>query len=116
MHKKYIIINPTLLIIFCFIGWIFSFNANASGAFSPFSGGFGSEQFNKGKAIYSGRAGNKACISCHKKFRRSKLRKLEISVAELVSNCDLHNPCYEKFTVDQKVSLNAYFNRRYHLK
>lgn len=95
---------------------IFSANAMASGAFSPFSGGFGNEQYNRGKAIYSGRAGNKSCTSCHKRFKRSKLRKLKESTAEYVSNCEMHTPCYQKLNNEQKISLNAYFNRRYHLK
>jgi len=99
-----------------FLLFLASSSVQASGAFSPFSGGYGSEQFNKGKAIYSGRTGNIGCVTCHKKFKRSKLRKLEVGVAEIVSNCDRHKPCYESLNSDQRVSLNAYFNRRYHLK
>jgi len=116
MHTKHLPKTYILPIIFLVLSCFATNAVIASGAFSPFSGGYGSEQFNKGKAIYSGRAGNKACTTCHKSFRRSDLRKLEQSAAEYVSNCELHTPCYKHLNTDQQLSLNAYFNRRYHLK
>ena len=88
----------------------------ASGAFFPQFGSLGNEDFNKGKAIYSGRMGPKSCIDCHENFDRSLLMKLEQSISELISNCDLHKPCYETLNNSQRKALDVYFKRRYHLK
>lgn len=95
---------------------LFSSCVLASGAFFPHLGSLGNEEFNQGKAIYSGRIGPQGCIDCHENFDRSRLMKLNQSISELISNCDMHKPCYNTLTEDQRKVLDVYFRQRYHLK
>ena len=95
---------------------LFSSCVLASGAFFPHLGSLGNEEFNEGKAIYSGRIGPKGCIDCHKNFDRSRLMNLKQSISELVGNCELHDPCYKTLNENQRKVLDVYFKRRYHLK
>ena len=87
----------------------------ASGAFSPLFGDIGSAEFNKGKAIYSGRIGPQGCTGCHNSFDRSRLMHLQDSVAGYIANCQSHKPCYNKLSEKDRNALNIYFKRRYHL-
>ena len=95
---------------------LFSSCVLASGAFFPHLGSLGDEEFNLGKAVYSGRVGPRGCIGCHESFDRSRLMKLNKSVSELVSNCDLHKPCINSMSDKQSKVLDVYIKRRYHLK
>ena len=88
----------------------------ASGAFFPHLGSLGDNEYNLGKAVYSGRVGPRGCIDCHENFDRSRLMKLNQPVSELVSNCDLHKPCIDSLNDKQSKVLDLYIKRRYHLK
>ncbi len=88
----------------------------ASGAFTPSTlSGPGNALFSQGKAIFSGRIGSKACIDCHKSFKRSRLKKMNKLVSDIIVDCQLHKPCFKELSGDQLKALNAYFKRRYRL-
>ena len=98
-------------------GLSMSGTALASGSFVPSGAGPGNASFNAGKAIFYGRSGDGNCVSCHAKFKRSKLKALPSSVSEKVVNCDVHTPCFSsKLDSDQLRALDAYFMKRYRLK
>ena len=105
-----------------FIGWLFGVMLGllcpcvlASGAFSPPSGAIGDKDFNKGKAVYSGRLVSQGCVECHEQFDRSRLLDLQQSVSAFVMDCTKHKPCYEDLSSDLQKALDAYLERRYHL-
>ena len=87
----------------------------ASGAFSPFFGDIGNAEFNKGKALFSGRIGAQGCTTCHDTFDRSRLMGLKTPVSDYISNCQAHKPCYSKMSEKDKSALETYLKRRYHL-
>ena len=87
----------------------------ASGAFSPFFGDIGNAEFNKGKAIFSGRIGSQGCTNCHSTFDRSRLMSLKSRVADYIADCQTHKPCFSKMSEKDKNALETYMKRRYHL-
>ena len=111
MQKSYCLTLAVVTLIFV-LSWQPLY---ASGAFSPFFGDIGNAEFNKGKAIYSGRIGTQGCIACHSTFDRSHLMSLKSPVSEYISNCRNHKPCYDKMTEKDKNAIETYIKRRYHL-
>jgi len=55
----------------------------SSGAFSPSGGGNSNAEYSIGKAIYAGRLGSSKCSGCHKRFKRSRLMKLNKSPVDI---------------------------------
>jgi len=96
-----------------------SSSLQASGSFSPPGGGGpGSAEFNKGKAIVSGRAGagDIGCKQCHK-FKRKALKRMKKRISRLVVDCNAHDPCMASvLDPSQLAALDVYFAKRYRLK
>ncbi|VAW57671.1 hypothetical protein MNBD_GAMMA07-1769 [hydrothermal vent metagenome] len=88
----------------------------SSGAFSPSGGGNSNAEYSIGKAIYAGRLGSSKCSGCHKRFKRSRLMKLNKSPVDIAMDCKKHTPCFKGFIdADQKSALLSYFIKRYRL-
>ena len=88
--------------------------AYGSGAYIP-GGGARSEAYNQGKALVSAQGGD-GCKRCHASYKRNNLKNLNKKVAEYVTDCSAHEPCFvDKFNEQQLVSISTYFKQRYKL-
>jgi len=87
--------------------------AYGSGAYIP-GGGARSESYNQGKALVTA---NDGCKGCHASYKRSNLKNLNIQVADFVTDCAAHEPCFsDKFNDAQLLALSTYFKQRYKLR
>lgn len=96
----------------------FAPHAFSSGSFVPGGGGPPDKNYNIGKSIVKGNGlASEQCNSCHKSFKRSALKKVGSPIANFITSCETHTPCYkEKLNGKQQKAVNVYFAKRYNLR